>query len=84
MNMKIVEITEKLYKQEIDPNEAERLLLDLFAVSGSAYRDELLNKLDSMVVTANRLFTEEVKKVTEMVIDNAKHHVSEIAKKHYR
>jgi hypothetical protein len=35
MNMKIVEITEKLYKQEIDPNEAERLLLDLFAVSGS-------------------------------------------------
>ena len=36
MNMKIVEITEKLYKQEIDPNEAERLLLDLFAVSGSA------------------------------------------------
>lgn len=33
--MKIVEITEKLYKQEIDPNEAERLLLDLFAVSGS-------------------------------------------------
>jgi hypothetical protein len=34
--MKIVEITEKLYKQEIDPNEAERLLLDLFAVSGSA------------------------------------------------
>lgn len=32
MNMKIVEITEKLYKQEIDPNEAERLLLDLFAV----------------------------------------------------
>jgi hypothetical protein len=36
MNMKIVEITEKLYKQEINPNEAERLLLDLFAVSGSA------------------------------------------------
>jgi len=34
--MKIVEITEKLYKQEINPNEAERLLLDLFAVSGSA------------------------------------------------
>jgi hypothetical protein len=40
MNMKIVEITEKLYKQEIDPNEAERLLLDLFAVSGSAYGNE--------------------------------------------
>ena len=37
--MKIVEITEKLYKQEIDPNEAERLLLDLFAVSN---RRELL------------------------------------------
>ena len=35
MNMKIVEITEKLYKQEIDPNEAERLLLYLFAVNGS-------------------------------------------------
>lgn len=83
MNMKIVEITGKLYKQEIDPNEANSLLLDLFAVNGSAYRDELLNKLDSMVFTANRLFTEEAKKVTEMVIDNAKHHVSEIAKKYY-
>ena len=33
--MKIVEITEKLYKQQINPNEAEHLLLDLFAVSGS-------------------------------------------------
>lgn len=30
--LKIIEITEKLYRQEIDPNEAERLLLDLFGV----------------------------------------------------
>jgi hypothetical protein len=45
MNMKIVEITEKLYKQEIDPNEAERLLLDLFAVSGSLPpKDEVVGK----------------------------------------
>lgn len=44
------------------------------------YKDELLNKLDSMVVTADRMFTEEAKKVTEMVIDNVKHHVLEIAK----
>ena len=45
MNMKIVEITEKLYKQEIDSNEAERLLLDLFAVSGSLpSKDEVVGK----------------------------------------
>ena len=49
----------------------------------SAYRDELLEKFDSMVISANRMFNEEAKKVTEMVIDNVKHHVSEIAKKHY-
>ena len=45
MNMKIVEITEKLYRQEIDPNEAERLLLDLFAVSGSfPSKDDVVGK----------------------------------------
>lgn len=45
MNMKIVEITEKLYKQEIDPNEAERLLLDLFAVSGSALHEKVVKQI---------------------------------------
>lgn len=44
MNNKIVEITEKLYNQEIDPNEAEHLLLDLFAVNGSV----LLSKAKQM------------------------------------
>ncbi len=45
MNMKIVEITEKLYKQEINPNEAEHLLLDLFAASGSLpSKDEVIGK----------------------------------------
>ncbi len=47
MNMKIVEITEKLYKQEIDPNEAERLLLDLFAVSSSLPPTD--DEIDAMV-----------------------------------
>lgn len=54
MNMKIVEITEKLYKQEIDPNEAERLLLDLFAVSVSLpSKDEAVNIGFNRVVAQN-------------------------------
>lgn len=58
MNMKIVEITEKLYKQEIDPNEAERLLLDLFAVSGSVievikWMSECPYRIDQATVPKN-------------------------------
>ena len=84
MKNEIEQIIVNHIDSKISLGEATTQILRLFAVSGSAYRDELLNKFDSMVVTANRMFTEEAKKVTEMVIDNAKHHVSEIAKKHYR
>lgn len=44
MNMRIVEITEKLYKQEIDPNEAERLLLDLIVSNSLPSKDYVIDK----------------------------------------
>lgn len=68
MNMKIVEITEKLYKQEIDPNEAERLLLDLFAVSN---RRELLIAYElKLWVNPTKEQIEIAEKIVDMYLSN--------------
>lgn len=79
MNMRIVEITEKLYKQEIDPNEAERLLLDLFAVSGSAIADlnhiAINSAMNIMALTDNeQKVQDECGKIIDAVRAFSKHY----------
>lgn len=54
--------------------------LEQKALDLKTYRNELLNKLDAMVITANKLFAEDDKEVTKMVIENVKYHVNEISK----
>lgn len=53
-------------------------------VKGSAYRDELIHKIESMKKIASKMFgDEDFRKGNDTALDNFKVHVRELYNKHY-